>query len=61
VTRAIQKFRQRDVTRAIRAVRAAGVPIARVLVDNAGKIEIVAGAPDHNTPTNLEQNEWDGV
>jgi hypothetical protein len=39
-------FRQRDVSRAIRAVRAAGAEIARVEVAADGKISIVVGAAE---------------
>ena len=35
-------FRQADVTRAVRAVAAAGVDIGRVEIDKLGKIVIVA-------------------
>jgi hypothetical protein len=35
-------FRQQDVTRAVKAVVAAGVAIARVEVDRAGRIVVVA-------------------
>jgi len=35
-------FRQRDLTRAVKGVTAAGVGIARVEVDRAGKITIIA-------------------
>ena len=38
-------FRQADVTRAVRAVRAAGVGIAQVEIDKSGKIVIVTGKP----------------
>jgi hypothetical protein len=38
-------FRQSDVTRAIRAARAAGVEVARVEIDKDGKISVFAGEP----------------
>jgi hypothetical protein len=41
--RAPSAFRQQDVTRAVKAVVAAGVEIARVEIDKAGKIVIVTG------------------
>jgi hypothetical protein len=37
-------FRQRDVTKAVKGVAAAGVPVAKVEVDNTGKIVVVVGA-----------------
>jgi hypothetical protein len=40
-------FRQADVTRAVRAAKAAGIEVARVEIDPvSGKIVIVAGSPD---------------
>jgi hypothetical protein len=45
MARAPSTFRQQDVTRAIKAVVAAGVDIARVEIDKAGKIVIVTGRP----------------
>ena len=58
VARAPSTFRQQDVTRAIKAVAAAGVSIARVEIDKAGKIVIVTASdarPDDGG------NEWDHI
>jgi len=38
-----QAFRQADVLRAVRGVKAAGVEVSRVEIDQAGKIVIVSG------------------
>jgi hypothetical protein len=38
-------FKQSDVTRAVKAVVAAGVGVARVEVDRSGKIIVIAGLP----------------
>jgi hypothetical protein len=43
MARAPCTFRQTDVTRAVKAVTAAGVNIARVEIDKSGKIVIVTG------------------
>ena len=42
-SRTSSTFRQRDVTKAIKAATAAGVGIARVEIDKAGKIIIITG------------------
>jgi len=60
--RAPSTFRQQDVTRAVKAVAAAGVDIARVEIDKAGKITIIAiGAGLHDGEGRTERNEWDTV
>ena len=61
MARAPSTFRQQDVTRAVKAVAAAGVHIARVEIDKTGKIAIItAEAPDGRGETR-EANEWDRV
>jgi hypothetical protein len=50
-------FRQADVIRAIKAVVAAGVEVARVEIDKDGKIVIVAGKPEVAKANG--GNEWD--
>jgi hypothetical protein len=58
MARAPSTFRQQDVTRAVKAVAAAGVGIARVEVDRAGKITIIALGAE---PPGEGANEWDTV
>jgi hypothetical protein len=63
MARASSPFRQQDVTKAVKAVVAAGVGIARIEIDRFGKIVIVAdksiGVGD--TPVSGEENEWDSI
>lgn len=56
-------FRQQDVTRAVKAVAAAGVDIARIEIDKAGKIVIIPadGAQPKDEPSATGVNEWDAV
>ena len=51
-------FKQRDVTKAVKAVTAAGIQIARVEVDKDGRIVVVAGKP---TSDSTSANPWDQV
>ena len=50
-------FKERDVTRAAKAVRAAGLEIARVEIAKNGAIIVVPGKADAGTPA----NPWDEV
>jgi hypothetical protein len=59
MARAPSTFRQHDVTRAIRAAAAAGVHIARVEIDKAGKIVIITANEDDQLGKRQEANEWD--
>jgi len=55
-------FRQRDVTKAIRAAAKGGVQIGRVEVAQDGRIVLIA---DKQEPTRLVENDppnsWEGV
>jgi hypothetical protein len=48
MSRGAYSFKQRDVTRAINAAKAAGIAIGRVEVDKNGKIVIVTGQPQES-------------
>jgi hypothetical protein len=54
-------FLQQDVTRAVKAVAAAGVHIGRVEIDKAGKIVIIAADANGQPGEGREANEWDRV
>jgi hypothetical protein len=44
-------FRQSDVTKALRAAKAAGLHVSRFEIDSAGKIVIVSGVDEMATGT----------
>jgi len=54
-------FRQQDVTRAVKAITAAGVHIARIEIDKAGKIIIITADPTDQPSEMTEANEWDRI
>jgi hypothetical protein len=60
MARARLAFRQTDMTRAVRAVEAAGKRVARVEVDRDGKIVVIVGEPS-KTEASGEGNEWDAA
>jgi len=55
MARAPSTFRQQDVTRAVKAVTAAGVHIARVEIDRAGKIVVVTQELPTSKQDDLDQ------
>jgi hypothetical protein len=60
MARAPSIFRQQDVTRAVKAVSAAGVHIAKVEIDKSGKITIItADAPGVAPTQEGGDNPWD--
>jgi hypothetical protein len=59
MARAPSTFRQQDVTRAVKAVTAAGVNIARIEIDKSGKIVIITADPTGRPGQMTEANEWD--
>jgi hypothetical protein len=55
MARAPSTFRRQDVTRAVKAVAAAGVHIARVEIDRAGKIVVVTQQSSTSQQNDLDQ------
>lgn len=53
----MSKFRQRDLTRALKGAIAAGVQIARVEIDPSGKIVLQLGGGERVEPSN-EFDKW---
>ena len=48
--RAPLSFKQTDITRALKAVRAAGEDVARIEINQNGNIIIVLGKPETDEP-----------
>ena len=53
-------FKQADVTRLVRGVAAAGVPITKIVAEPGGNIVILTGANDEADEAG-ERNPWDEV
>jgi hypothetical protein len=54
-------FRQTDVTRAVRAVEAAGKLVRGVRVEKDGAILVIVGETGKTEAPSGEANEWDGI
>jgi hypothetical protein len=54
-------FRQTDLTRALKGVRAAGMEIGRIEIRKDGVIVMVLGTPEETWDASVEANEWDSV
>src|SRR5262249_7155165 len=61
ISRPPSAFRQRDVTRAVKAVIAAGLHVAGVKVSAQGDIEVLTNDAEVQDPPTQGENEWDRV
>lgn len=53
-------FRQSELTRALKGVRAAGIEIHRIEIDRDGKIIVLLGTPTAASDENAaERSEWE--
>jgi hypothetical protein len=58
--RRASSFKKRDVTRAAKAIQAAGLDIALVEINRDGLIRVIPSKPI-DVPKTEEANEWDTV
>jgi len=56
MSRGPHTFKQRDLTRAIKGARAAGIDVARVVIDKQGRISIEIARGGSEVAT---ENPWD--
>jgi hypothetical protein len=61
VARAPSTLRQRDVTRAVKGVIAAGLHVTGVKISTQGDIEVVTEEDSAQDSSLREGNEWDTV
>jgi hypothetical protein len=59
MSRGPQAFKQRDITRAMKAAKAAGFTTFRVEVTKDGRLVVVVAETDK--PTTVEINSWEKV
>jgi hypothetical protein len=59
MARARSTFRQQDVTRAVKAVIAAGLNVAGVKVSAQGDIQVLTNDAKVQDPPTQGENEWD--
>jgi len=61
MARAKPAFRQRDVTRALKAALKAGLKVDRLEIDGDGKIVVVPVSGESHATIQLRGNEWDSI
>lgn len=57
MTASTQRFRQRDLTRLLKAAADAGLVVVRVEVDQTGKVALYTD-PGSNEPSATELDKW---
>jgi hypothetical protein len=61
MSRGQQTFKQRDVTKALKATVKAGIAVKRVEIETSGKIVVVTAGKREADADTPEKNEWDEV
>jgi hypothetical protein len=61
VSRGPQTFRQRDVTAALKAAKAAGCEVERIEVGKDGRIIVILANVKGHEQTGGARNEWDEI
>jgi hypothetical protein len=59
MSRGAHKFKQGDITKAVKAAVNAGLAVKHFEIDREGKIIVFAGRPDNKQ--DAAANEWDDV